>query len=357
MKKILLLSILTFVMQDATAQISSFKIFNKTRLPNADTGKIKNKGVDEKVFITLEIVQWNYLEQEKKTKTTELDNLKKELYKNSDGTDGGPIFSQATRDTKGSRVKVLRTEISDIEVQQDSLYKIYASDYINYQNYNFLNFGKYRSSAFFNMLYGNGNKFKTLGNAGVSFGNNTGSIFSEIVNGNLGIVRVSLGTMVSNSESENPEEEQNEEAYQRLVNYGGNTVLNFEYPIMYFHSRNSQYNLISRLMAKGTADFPAFGTKTEEWAGSGVFGVDLYGDASVSNNSLRFFFNCNINKIYGTDIFKENLGIPHNDFSFGQLTLGLVFLENFKISFTVATFSSEESLTNRNVIAGGQVLK
>jgi hypothetical protein len=163
--------------------------------------------------------------------------------------------------------------------------------------------------------------------------------------------------MVSNSESQDKNEEKKEEAYQRLVNYGGNTVLNFEYPLAYLHSYNNQYNFISRFISKGTADFPAFGTNTEEWAGSGALGLDFYGDASLSNNDLRFFFNFNVNKIYGTDVFKSNLAIDNNDFTFGQLSLGLVFLENFKISFIISTLSSEKSLRNRNVVAGGQVLR
>ena len=238
------------------------------------------------------------------------------------------------------------------------LYYLYTKDYLGFKKSTILGFGPVRSKAFFDILYDNeGKRFKALGNSGVNFGNNTGSIYSELVSGNLGLFRVSLGSMISSNNSTDENEAKNEEAYQRLVTYGGNTVLNLEYPLAYIHSSNNQYNFISRLIAKGTADLPAFGTTTEDWAGSGSIGVDFYGDASLSNNSLRFFFNFNINQIYGTDIYKDNLGINENNFNFGQLSLGFIFLENFKVSFIVTTFSSEESLRNRNVVAGGQVLR
>lgn len=91
--------------------------------------------------------------------------------------------------------------------------------------------------------------------------------------------------------------------------------------------------------------------------GSGLFGLDFYADAATSNNSLRFFVNLNASKIYGTDVFRDNLGTENTNFTFGQLTMGLIFLENFKISFVVSTFSSESELRNRNIVAGGQVLR
>ncbi|TDH18389.1 hypothetical protein EXU57_23280 [Segetibacter sp. 3557_3] len=128
-----------------------------------------------------------------------------------------------------------------------------------------------------------------------------------------------------------------------------------EYPLAYVHSRDDQYNLISRLVAKGAADIPVFGTKTDKWAGSGIFGIDFYGDAALDNNLLRFFANFNINSVSGTEVFKNNLGISNKSFILGQASVGLVFKEIFKVSFIVSTISSESSLRNRNVIAGGQI--
>jgi hypothetical protein len=341
------------------AQVVGFKILNQTSTINSiEKTEIQIKDETEKVFRTLEIIQYNYLQKEKVKLGTILSKLENELYKNSIGADSLETFEQDTIRKKTSDIKRLRTEIKSIDVKQDSLYFLYTRDYLKYKHNNILNFGKLRSEAFFDMLYGDeGKRFKALGNAGVYLGENSASIFSELVSGNLGLFRVSFGSMITNSKGDSAEGVKNEQAFQRLVTYGGNTVLNLEYPLMYVHSRNNQYNLITRLIAKGAADLPAFGTSTETWAGSGSFGIDIYGDASLSNNQLRFFFNLNANQIYGSDIYRSNLGISNTNFTFGQLSLGLVFLENFKISFILFTFSSEASLENKNVIAGGQVLR
>jgi len=341
------------------AQVTGFKMLNQTScIKTTDKADISFKGTTKNVFKTLEIIQFNYLTKTKTTKEAALAALEKELYENSTGADGLATFEDATIQTKSDEIKILRAELKIIAFKQDSLYFLYTKSYLSFKQITILKFGTIRSRAFFDMLYGDeGKRFKALGNAGINFGSNTASIYSELVSGNLGLLRVSLGSMISSNSNDSLKDGKKEQAYQRLVTYGGNTVLNLEYPLVYIHSKNNQYNLISRLTAKGTADLPTFGTSTEKWAGSSSIGIDIYGDASLSNNQLRFFFNFNTNKIYGTDVYRDNLGVSSSDFTFGQLSLGLVFLENFKISFIVTTISSEESLRNRSIVAGGQVLR
>jgi hypothetical protein len=359
MKKQILFSIfITFIYNFATGQSTGFKIKNtKTYFVNKDsTININWKGSSEKVYKTLGIIRFNYNDQD----IDERDSLKtlllNELYNNS--TSSPKIrFSEAIIKQKEDSIKQLTSFMDSLGKIQDSLYYNYVKDYIQINNFNFLNFGPQRSKALFEYIYGGSNKkFKTLTNTGFNIGNNTGSVFSELVNGNLGLFRVSLGTMISKNSNSDSAKSRNEEAYQRLVTYGGNTVLCFEYPLAYFHSSNNKFNLISRGIAKGTADFPVFGTTTDKWAGSASFGFDIYADASLDNNAIRFFANFNLNNIYGTDTFRDNLGLKSNNFSFGQLSVGLVFLENIKLSFVISTFSNQESLRNRNVVAGGQVI-
>ena len=310
----------------------------------------------ENVYKTVEIIDYNYLSGDKEPKENELLKLKNELYQNSLGSLDAR-FSEEEIKKKKARIKQLSKEIDTINKQQDSLYHIYTKDYLHYKNWSYFSFGPKRSKAFFDIVYGNtGKRFRLLNNTGFNIGNNSGSIYSEIASGNLGIIRVSLGAMVSSSSSDSLEVAKKEEAYQRLITSGGNTVLKIEYPLAYIHSSNNQYNFISRAVVKGTADFPEFGTTTDKWAGSGSFGLDLYADAALDNNSLRFFVNYNINQVYGTSTFIENLDVTKSHFSFGQLTLGLVVLENVKLSFIVKTWSSESSLKNANVVAGGQFL-
>lgn len=318
--------------------------------------KILQKGQSVPIYKTENIIRYNYDSLEIARKQPKLDELSNDLYNNSKGL--GTRYSEDTIKNKMKRRAVLEKEIERLTKHKDSLYHCYTKDYVQYHNSFFLNFGPQKSRAFFDILYDNkGNRFKALGNSGINFGNNTGSIFSELVSGNLGLFRVSLGTMISNNSSNNETDQKSEEAYQKLVSYGGNTVLSFEYPLAYLHSSNNRYNLISRIIAKGTSDLPAFGTNTDNWAGSASGGIDLYCDAALDNESLRFFFNANCNAIYGTKEFIKNLEINNSQFLFGQITVGFTFLENFKISLIVTTFSSETNLRNKKPVVGGQVMR
>ena len=273
------------------------------------------------------------------------------------------LFEKIKKETDATKDKAYRQEklekekeLVKTEIRKDSLWNEYIKDYLEYSPAT-LGFWKSRSQALFDLIYHDDKekRFDLLTNTGFNIGNNTGSIYSELVSGHMYLFRVSLGAMVASSSSTDSIQSKQEEAFQRLTTYGGNTVLTLEYPLLYAHTKNNQAIFLSRLIAKGTADFPEFGTTSEDWAGSASFGIDLYGDIATSNNKIRFFSNLSWNQYYGTNTFQENLGLENDKFSFGQLKVGLTF-SNVSLSFIVATFSSEPTLKNRNVIAGGQVL-
>lgn len=263
------------------------------------------------------------------------------------------------------KVDLVKKSTLDLKKRIAFYQNLYEKEKLHHEQFTF-GFWNNQSKALFQILYGNGSinpadsssvkRFSLINNAGFSIGNQSGSVYTELVSGQLYIFRVSLGALVSSSNEESIDDASVNEAVQRLATSGGNTVLKFEYPIMYAHARNNQWTVISRFIGKGTADFAEFGTKTDDWAGSGSFGLDLYADIATSNHKLRFFLDANINQIYGTDTFNENLAIDNSGFMFGQLKLGLVFNQNISLSFIVTTFSSEASLRNQNVIANGQIL-
>ncbi len=361
MKNAFLLIIVLFSLSPRLlySQTSGIKIKNSASIIELDTTntQIEVNGNMQNVYKTPEIIWFNYNQSIINSKEDSISNITNDLYANSRSTDITNHYSRDLVQSKLAIVKELQRDLKRMHREQDSLFHIYIKDYLQYKRVNVLTFGPKRSSALFDFIYGDtGKRFQVLNNTGFSFGDSTASLYSELVSGNLGVFRVSLGTMISSSAANNSEEAKELEAYQRLATYGGNTVLTFEYPIAYIHTRNNQYNLISRIIAKGTADFPEFGTTTEDFAGSGSLGLDLYADASLSNNSLRFFLNLNFNGILGTDIYRDNLGINNSNFTFGQLTLGLIVMENIKLSFVINSFSSEQSLRNRNVLIGGQIL-
>ncbi|WP_340199415.1 hypothetical protein [Ascidiimonas sp. W6] len=358
MKRIFVL-LLLLTSTTVICQTSGIKLLNSKSAIDDSTVKtnINRNGKQDSVYITPEIIRYNYNATTIKKLKEQLSGKKDQLYANSIDTVVANRFSDTIIENKLTKIEDTKATLKSLEKEQDSLYHIYTKDYLQYKQFFFLQFGPRRSEALFDYIYGNtGARFKVLNNTGFTFGDNTGSLYSELVSGNLGVFRVSLGTMISSSSSDDSETAKQQEAYQRLATNGGNTVLTFEYPLVYAHSKNNQYNVLSRFIAKGTADFPEFGTTTEDFAGSASFGIDIYADASLSNNALRFFMNFNTNMIFGTDIYQENLGIDSASFSFGQLSLGLVVAENIKLSFIITSFSSEKSLDNGNVILGGQIL-
>ncbi|MCT4623118.1 MAG: hypothetical protein N4A46_05795 [Schleiferiaceae bacterium] len=176
------------------------------------------------------------------------------------------------------------------------------------------------------------------------------------MSGQLSVLRIGFGTMVSTNSSSDEEKAKEEEAFQHLANLGGNTVLKVEYPLMYLHVSKHYFELIGRFTGKGAADIPQFGTNTDKWDGNASFGLDLYGEASTTNKDIKFFFSGNYNKVNGTSEFRENLGSKSNNFFLGQVTVGLIILNNIKLSLNVFTHRNESKLRGRNIIIGGQFL-
>lgn len=249
-----------------------------------------------------------------------------------------------------------KKELNTTEIAKDSLWNEYMKDELENDKVTW-KFGKQRSKALFDLVYNDDTdkRFNLLNNTGFNIGRNTGSIYSELVSGQMYVFRVSLGAMISSSSSDSLGIAQKEEAFQRLSTYGGNTVLMIEYPLFYGHTKNNQAVALTRIIGKGTADFPEFGTTSDDWAGSASLGLDVYADVATSNNKIRFFTNLNMSYYMATGTFQQNLEISDDKFSFGQLKVGLTF-SNVSLSFIISTFSSESVLRNRSVIAGGQIL-
>ncbi len=345
---IVFLSICTYAQH-----VPGYKIKNNpTRNAVPDSSSVDGKKVFNYYLTVTKIEELKLQKKEKK-----FDSIRKnaldQLHYDAIGT---LTLTSAQIDAYEKEHKIAKDSLNIIRLKLDTLSNKYEMEELELKKTSFFNFNAKRSRAFFDILYDNrGEQFSVLNNTGFSIGNNSGSIYSELASGKLSVFRVSLGAMVSSSSSDDTSNAKQEEAYQRLVSNGGNTVLAIEYPLAYIHSSNNQYNFISRLRARGTADFPEFGTTTDNFAGSAAMGIDFYADAALSNNELRFFGTFNFNQIFGTGEFSKNLGINDDSFTFGQLTLGLVF-NNIKLSFIVLTISSEKSLENKSVVAGGQVL-
>lgn len=341
------------------AQPTSIKLKSNEELPTVSVEVVKERDIwfNKKIYKTEALIQYKYLKKQAEVIQIKIKSIKDDLYTNSNG-DISNHYTDDVIKQKLDEITELNEELDKINKEKHELYIKYSEDFLQYRNFNVLDFGPNRSKAFFNIVYDrDGRVFRPLTNAGVNFGNNTASIYSEIVSGNLGLLKVSFGTMVASNNNDDSTKGKEQEAFQRLVTFGGNTILNIEYPLAYIHSSNNQYNFISRLVGKGAADFPEFGTTTDEFAGSINCGINIYADASLSNNQLRFFLDYSANYYYCSETFKENLGILDTQFTLSQLSVGIVFMQNFKASVILFTNSSEKNLENKRVIVGGQVVR
>ncbi len=283
--------------------------------------------------------------------------LMTKLHDNSEGEISPPLTETQREDIR-VQAKEIKQEIKALNVTVDSLYGLYMKDYLSQRKSTIFSFGTYRSRAFFGFMYDiDNNRFRVANNAGFNLSNQSGSLFSELVSGQIGVFRASFGMMISQNNSADSLKSKQNDAYQRLISNGGNTVLKLEYPLAYIHSLNNQYNLISRFTSTLAADLPAFGTNTDSFAANGSVGIEIYGDVATSNGAMRGFLSANINQYFGSRVFQENLGTNNHNFAFGQLSVGIVIKDVLKISAILFTVSSEDSLTNRSVVIGGQVLR
>lgn len=263
--------------------------------------------------------------------------------------------------TLNDECKQLESDINELTETKDSLYKIYMTDYVSQDRAIFL-FGPNRARAFFNLMYDQDKTISFAQTAGLNFGENSGSIYSELVSGNMGLVRIGFGVMVSQSNESDSTQATQQDAYQRLASNGGNTVLKIEYPLIFLHSRNFQYNFVTKANYSLAADLPAFGTRTSSFAGNTSFGIESYIDVSADfdkktkKTPFRFFTTLSINGYSGTKQFQENLGLNRSNFLYGQLSVGILIAQTIKISAVLHSFSSEHNLRGRGVIVGGQVL-
>lgn len=339
------------------AQTPGFKLKNlvSTIPVNSTPSKDAKNFTTDDIYQTADIAHWEFLKSNKEKLAKEKSDLTAELINLSETK---PAEYETKRKEKKDRIEVLKKELATIETRIDSVYRLYVIDYLQYKNCNFLRFGPERSSAFYDILYGEDNRqFRLLANTGINFGTDNGSIYSEIVGGHIGIFRMSLGAMLTKSAQADTAKAKKDEAIQRLTTLGGNTVLKFEYPLAYLHTNNSQYNFISRLIFRGNGDLPAFGTASKDFASSGSVGIDLYADASTDHNEARFFANFNVYQFIASDALMSNLKVTTRDFAFGQLSVGVVILTNVKISFVVATLSSQKALKNASVIGGAGYIR
>ena len=265
---------------------------------------------------------------------------------------------------------------SDRETALDSIKTAIASIETNIKN-NLTNLKKVQPEGFwpswgkkkedfYYMLYSkdNGRDFYFVNNAALQVNDEANSVQSEITSAYMGPLRLSFGSLLSNSasgEEGEPDPEEPEvpvddtEAFQRLLSGGGNIYLNMELPV-WFMARGPWVGYINA-NAKGAADFSAISNDIDTSTANGSVGLNAYTSISTDENEFNFFGNVTYGMYIGGNEFYRALAIgDEKPFAFGQLTAGVTIFNKFRFSFTTNTFSSEENLRSGKLVFGIQVL-
>lgn len=272
------------------------------------------------------------------------------------------------------RIKEIKDSIPLLNFKIKKWYKKYSTDLLKEKNSHFFLYNskkeKYRVLSLFNTIYGNENTINTINSTGFNLSSNSGSLYSELLSIKTGKFRVSIGGLITASNDEENGEDtkesndkNNDEAIQKLISGGGNTILKIESPVFYHHSKNNYFTNISLWNIKGTADFPQFGTKSSDFSGTFSIGFQshfnlLLRDDVDKNKELRFFADLNINAFVGSDKYITDLlgNTNENKVLFGKLTLGVRLLKNIQLSVVVYQFGSHENLRNNKIVIGSTIL-
>lgn len=269
----------------------------------------------------------------------------------SDPIDNGTVKEDVLKNIKEKKIKIQEYEVraKAAEIQGDfetgeigCLYKFNAD----------------KSRGLFSYLYSEDSDLNFINNSGLTFGNNTGGLYTELVSGYISAVRVSVGTMISSSANdgeseENVDESSKDEAYQKLASEGGNISIKAEYPLFY---SQGTVTFLGRVLGKTGFDLEAFGTQTDDFAFNLAVGLDAYMGLATTNGAIRFYADGDLLWYNTNSQFRENIGVEDHSFLYGNLTLGIVVEEKLNVSFIVGSYSSDDALTNKDVMMSASLL-
>ena len=256
-----------------------------------------------------------------------------------------------------AEIEVLKKDLENLNVERDRL--LHPTTH-NYSWFLPSKDKKYRN-AFFKDTYNNSiNKTNYINAFSIVGSPNGVTGQSEIVSDNLGMFRVTFGTVISASNDSLSNENTRVEALQRLINGGGNFYLDFTAPLVTTITGNNDdlINFYGFVNLKAASDIEGYGNDLTTSTYNTSLGVNLYGDISTDNRKFNFFFIANANYYYlSTKEFYEALGVFHkNGFLSGKITIGVTILNQFRFSANVVSYGSEPTVRSSKFGFGLQFL-
>ncbi len=299
------------------------------------------------------IYLYQYFKIDLKKNRNELSELKEKIKKPSEEGNETEIVELIKKiKEKEKKVKELEKTIGKIEVPNNFFPTIRSRRY---------------KSITFGMLYSEEETENINLVTNTSFqisGDNGATIQSELVSAFLGPTRVSFGSLITNSSSEENNDNTNTdtidsedtEAFQRLLTAGGgNMYLSVELPV--FIEKGNHHLIYFNLLAKAGLAISEFSSDVNTSTGNASLNTNLYASISSDKNEFAFFVNGSFGVFAGADEFYTRLGLEDDKpFAFGQITGGVTVMSSLRFALTFNTFSSEKNLRSGNVVIGAQLL-
>ena len=227
---------------------------------------------------------------------------------------------------------------------------------------------------FYEYMYKNDNtdSISVVNDFSLQFTDKSAIAESEIISSAFGPVRFSLGTLITNSETDNTttaaknrlitdevdtDENGTTAAFQRLRSNGGNLYAKIDFPVFCIQNDNLTNTFYTNLYSKGGLVITTLSNDVDSTSGNGSTGLNMYGSLSSNDKSMFLFVNSNFGLYYGSSEFYQKLNLTENkSFLFGQITIGLEIINRMRISYTLNSFSSDKNLRTERGLIGIQIL-
>ena len=202
---------------------------------------------------------------------------------------------------------------------------------------------------FFNMD-GSGNSAQLMSHSFFSY--NTESeqmaLYSELFADYFGPVRFGFGALMTTGQDQSeqletppPIDQANQDALQRLLNGGGNSVISLAFPLLQWRDISWRKGIRILAVPKYALDIPALGNTVDTYAANADIGIEANAHWAGYTQHVALFFQTRIGYVMGNNAFKESMKTEDN-FLVSQLNFGIAFRNTIKLSYTLHHISNDQ---------------
>lgn len=172
------------------------------------------------------------------------------------------------------------------------------------------------------------------------------ALYSELFSDYFGPVRFGFGALMIGGGTQEEEREtfatdiqSNQDALQRLLNGGGNSVISLAYPLLQW--RDLTWNKGLRVLAvpKYALDIPALGSSSDSYAANADLGIEASAHWAGNNQNIALFFQARIGYVMGNSAFKTAIN-SKKDFVVTQSNFGIAFRNTIKLSYSIHSINN-----------------